>query len=269
MSRLAETFSELERRGSCAYIPYICAGDPDLNFTAELVRTLDKSGADIFEIGLPFSDPIADGPVIQAAMKRSLAAGFRTKKVFELISDLRKSSVSKPFVVMSYFNPIFKYGVERFCESLSSSGGDALLVVDLPPEESQCLRDHCRNAGLDIIRLITPTTEESRLDYLLSDASGYVYAVSVAGTTGQRDNVHSNVPSLIEKIRGKTDLPIAIGFGISRPEHVRLAVSMGSSGVIEGSQLASMYSEDLDDRDRALRNISEHAESMKSSTKSK
>ncbi len=266
MSRLADAFSSLEHQGSCAYIPYICAGDPDLKFTAELVRTLDKNGADIFEIGLPFSDPIADGPVIQAAMKRSLVAGFRTEKVFELISDLRKSSVSKPIVVMSYFNPIFKYGVKRFCENLSSSGGDALLVVDLPPEESQCLRNHCRDTGLDIIRLVTPTTEESRLDYLLSDASGYVYAVSVAGTTGQRDNVHSNVPSLIQKIRGKTSLPIAIGFGISCPEHVRSAVSMGSSGVIEGSQLISIYSANLDDRNHALINVAEHARSMKSST---
>ena len=266
MSRISETFKSLAAKRSGAYIPYVCAGDPDPEFTSEMVRRLCSSGADILELGLPFSDPIADGPTVQGAMSRSLSAGFKVRDVFDLLSSLRSSGTDQPVVLMTYYNPVLRIGVESFCRQLAKAGGDAVLVVDLPLEESADLDEAAEKNGLDVIRLIAPTTTDLRMDLLLSRASGFAYVVSVAGVTGARDNLPEQAVPLLMRATAKSKLPVVLGFGISRPSHVREALSAGASGVVEGSGLISVYSSLLDKRDVALDRIEEHAKGMKKAT---
>jgi len=264
LSEISATFTALN--GRPAYIPYICAGDPDKEFSLSLAKRLCDSGADILEIGIPFSDPIADGPVIQEAMQRSLKSGFHVGDVFRLIERLRSQSVPQPVVAMTYYNPILKMGPDKFCRSLSECGGDALLVVDLPPEESSSLLGMARDNELDMIRLVAPSTTDDRLEYILSEASGFVYVVSVAGTTGERESLPESAISLIHRVSGKSRLPVALGFGISMPEHVRQAISAGASAVVEGSKLITLYSGHLDDRKKALESVERHAREMMASS---
>jgi tryptophan synthase alpha chain len=263
MSRIREVFQSLDGV-SCAYIPYVCAGDPSSDFTVRLVRALCESGADLVELGLPFSDPIADGPTIQGAMMRSLNAGFRVNDIFRIISDLRRAGVDQPIVLMTYSNPVMRMGWDRFCEKLSSAGADGILVVDLPPEESAELEAASGKNSLDVIRLVAPSTSEERLDEILARSTGYVYAVSVSGVTGARSSVNEAGLGLVMRAASRKVIPVALGFGVSRPEHVRMAVSAGASGVIEGSALISAYSQLLPDEDAALSRVAEHVREMKS-----
>ena len=266
MSRISGIFSssQPERRG--AYIPYVCAGDPNIEFSLGLVKALGKGGADILEIGLPFSDPIADGPAIQKAMQRSLSSGFKTGQIFDLISSIRNVGMSQPIVVMSYFNPILQAGTENFCNKLRDAGGDGLLIVDLPPEESGEIDSHAKKCGLDVIRLVAPSTDDVRLDYILQKSSGFVYAVSSSGVTGVRNMLPSSAIRLLQRIGSRSRLPAALGFGISQPEHMRAAVNAGAAAVVEGSKLVSIYSEFLDDVQFAAREIERHATEMKAAT---
>lgn len=266
MNRILSTFESLAEKKSGAYVPYICAGDPDNDFTIELAHRLCKAGADVLEIGLPFSDPLADGPAIQEAMGRSLARGFKVAQVFELISILRDEGVDQAIVLMTYFNPVLKFGIADFCERLSDAGGDGILVVDLPIEESEELENAARSSNLDIIRLITPTTTDARLDMILSKASGFVYIVSVAGVTGARDTLANSAAHLMKMVSARTKLPSVIGFGISNPEHVKQALAAGASGVVEGSALISKYSTLLESRQDALEIVEKHAREMKGAT---
>jgi len=266
VSRISETFRSLEAKASGAYIPYVCAGDPDCDFTLAQIERLAKAGADIFEIGLPFSDPVADGPVIQGAMNRSLSSGFRTKKLFDLVSSSRMRGVDQPVVVMTYYNPLLRFGVGSFCKKFAEAGGDGLLVVDLPPEESKELDSMAKAHGLDVVRLVAPSTSDSRIDFIVSRASGFVYAVSVAGTTGARDQLPTSAEKLLGRVTARSNIPVVLGFGVSSPNHVRAALSMGASGVVEGSKLISTYSDSLNDRDKALDLIERHAKEMKAAT---
>lgn len=266
MSSIQEVFRSLDGR-ACAYIPYVCAGDPTSGFTVRLVRALCESGADMIELGLPFSDPIADGPTIQEAMMRSLSSGFRVSDVFEIVSALRKEGIHQPVILMTYSNPVFRMGVSNFCERLSSAGGDGILVVDLPPEESSELEEAARANGLDMIRLVAPSTNEERLDEILTRSSGYVYAVSVSGVTGARSSMHEAGLELVRRASARRVIPVALGFGISRPEHVLKAIAAGASGVIEGSALISLYSRLLHDERAALSAVTEHVKEMKSATR--
>ena len=268
MSRIADVFARLRTERSGALIPYICAGDPDPTFTGQLMRRLSQAGADIIELGIPFSDPVADGPVIQRAMARSLSSGFKPKDAFGLISSAREDGVDQPIVVMTYFNPILRMGIEKFCSSLRDAGGDGVLVVDLPPEESTELDRFSRSNGLDIIRLVAPSTNDERIGFILKSSSGFVYAVSVAGTTGVRESIPPSATDLIHRVKRQTDLPVALGFGISKPSHVREALRVGADAVVEGSKLVSIYSEAIPDRRRALESVASHALEMKSATRS-
>jgi tryptophan synthase alpha chain len=265
VSRIGETFENLRREGSAGYIPYVCMGDPTKTFTKDLVRTLCASGADIVELGLPFSDPVADGPTIQQAMDRSLSHGFRTADTFTMIRALRDEAIQQPFVVMTYYNPILQYGVERFCRDLTKAGGDGILVVDLPLEESQVLDACAHKEGLDTIRLATPNTTSERLGEILSGASGFVYAVSVSGVTGARSSLPSSAKTLIKKVRRASDIPVALGFGISRPDQVEEAVRAGASAVVEGSALINIYAPGGAPNNRSLTQMAKHARKMKKS----
>ena len=266
MSSLERAFETLRSKGDGALVAYVCAGDPDIPFTVDQVRTLAGSGADIIELGIPFSDPVADGPVIQGAMNRSLSAGFTTANVFEIAQSIRGLGISSPLVVMTYYNPVLQFGVEEFCRRSSQNGIDGLLVVDLPPEESQEMDDFASANGLHIIRLVAPSTADARIDEIVSRSSGFVYAVSTAGTTGARTDLPSSAGPLISRITSRTRLPVALGFGISTPAHVRAALSLGASGVVEGSRLISIYAPSLPDRPRALEALRRHSLEMKDAT---
>jgi len=266
MSRISKTFDDLKKKGSAAYIPYVCAGDPDYESSLRLAKTLCESGADILELGLPFSDPIADGPVIQGAMMRSLSSGFRVNKLFEMIASLRNSGIDNPIIVMTYVNPIIRIGVEKFCTKLSESGADGLLVVDLPIEESAELDSMLHERHLDSIRLIAPNTRDSRIDTMISKTSGFVYAVSVSGITGSRDRLPESALSFVKRVVARTNNPIALGFGISNPTHVKEAVKAGASAVVEGSRLISIYQEDAKSEDERLKRIGKHVREMKAAT---
>jgi len=257
----------LRRSGSGAFIPYVCAGDPDKAFTVELVEALLRAGADVVELGLPFSDPVADGPVIQKSMQRSLSGGFKTTDIIDTISTLRSRGMTQPIIVMTYYNPVLKCGVDSFCERLAEAGADGLLVVDLPLEESEELEAVARDHDLDIIHLVAPSTSDSRIDLILSRSSGFVYAVSVSGTTGARDVLPKSAEVLLKRVVQKSPLPVALGFGISGPQQVRSALEAGASGVVVGSKLVSVYSDGSGARSEALAKVERFAEGMKAATR--
>lgn len=266
MSALGHTFDALLGRGDGALIAYVCAGDPDTDFTVELIKRLSDAGADVIELGLPFSDPVADGPVIQAAMNRALSGGFSTEHLFQIARSVRALGVDRPLVVMTYFNPILQYGPKGFCRAAAEAGIDGLLVVDLPPEESAETDRIASSHGIDMIRLVAPSTTDARLESILSSASGFVYAVSAAGTTGARAELAASADPLLERTTSRTRLPVALGFGISTPSHVRAALSAGAAGVVEGSRLIETYSALLPDRADALDAVARHAREMKLAT---
>lgn len=236
MSAISETFKELNQRREAALIAYITVGDPSLKHTPRLASALIEGGADIVELGIPFSDPIADGPTIQEAVKRSLNSG--TKPIDALnIGQKIKEKHDTPLVLMTYYNPIFRVGLNRFLTSARKSGISGIIVPDLPVEESADYKKECVAAGLDTIFLASPSTDQQRLKEILSQTSGYLYLISLYGVTGARANLPHSALDLVKKYSyslGGT-IPLAVGFGISQPEHVQALVHAGANGVIVGS----------------------------------
>jgi tryptophan synthase alpha chain len=269
MSRIQATFDALAKSGDAAYIPYVCCGDRGTAFTSELISRLATAGADVIELGLPFSDPLADGPTIQAAMVRSLSSGFKVSAVFDVISQVRAKGVPTPIVVMTYYNPVLKMGLEEFCAKLQDSGADGVLPVDLPIEESEELERAAATHGLDVIRLISPTTNDERMKKILGSARGFVYAVSVSGVTGRRDSLPHSATVLLRRATESSTLPVVLGFGISNPEQVRQAVSAGASGVVEGSALIDIYARMDGTEEELLASVEKHARDMKGATRAK
>jgi len=267
VTSISEVFAKLRGSNEGAYIPYICAGDPDIGFSLSLMEALSDAGADIFELGIPFSDPIADGPMIQGAMQRAIKGGFRTSHLFELISKARAAGLYQPMVVMTYYNSIMQTGVVKFCKKLRESGGNGILVVDLLPEDSAELDAAAEENGLDIIRLIATSTSEERLGMILSKASGFAYVVSVAGTTGIRKEIPKSAFEMIERISRRSEVPLALGFGISSPGDVRSAIKAGASAAVEGSKLISIYSGLLDDTAKAIDEVRKHSAEMKAASR--
>ncbi len=218
MSRISDVFAGLSKGGEGAYIPYICAGDPDKDFTVSLAGELLKAGADMIELGIPFSDPVADGPVIQGAMSRSLEGGFKVPGTFEIVEAIRRKGFEQPIVLMTYSNPVLRMGLDRFCANASKSGADAVLLVDMPLEESSQLDAQAGKRGLDVIRMVAPSTTDERLAEIVSRGSGFVYAVSDSGVTGARASISESAKSLLSRAVRVSDLPVVLGFGISAPE---------------------------------------------------
>jgi tryptophan synthase alpha chain len=241
MNRIVEKFAALKRAGKKAFIVYIGAGDPNLDATRELALAFDKAGVDILELGVPFSDPLADGLVNQLAAQRGLESGTTPPKLLETIVAVRKQS-QIPIVLYIYFNLIHKVGLEKFIADAARAGVDGLLILDLPPEESDNYEALMKKSGLCHIYLVAPTTTEERMEFIVKRGSGFIYYISREGVTGMQTQVATNLASQVAKIRAHTDLPIAVGFGISNPEQAKLVAS-AADGCVVGSAIVNQIAE--------------------------
>ena len=257
-------FRELRARNEAALIPYVVAGDPNLDATAALVREFAARGADIIELGVPFSDPMADGPANQRASQRGLKSGASLTAILAMVSELRKET-EIPFILFGYFNPIFHYGCERLCADAARAGVDALLVVDLPPDEAAELKTPARANGLDLIFLLAPTTPIERARKVVSTASGFIYYVSVTGVTGARSVLASDLEEQVTNLRSVTDLPIGVGFGISTPEQAG-QVARFADAVVVGSAISLLIEANAQSPDLVTR-VGELVGSMKRAMK--
>jgi len=247
MGRIGDKFESLRERKEKALIVYLTAGDPSLAVTKKLILGLEKSGADILEIGVPFSDPTADGPVIQEASQRSLKAGTTLQRVLDLVADIRRAS-QIPIVLFGYYNPIFAYGTKKFAQAAKKAGVDGILVVDLPREEAKELRKYTDAVDIDFISLVAPTTGMERLRQIAVDATGFLYYISITGVTGTTAPKIDNIKSEVEKIRKITRLPLAVGFGISKPQQAS-EIARFADGVIIGSAIVRLIDENKENID--------------------
>ncbi|HLI98357.1 MAG TPA: tryptophan synthase subunit alpha [Bradyrhizobium sp.] len=249
-TRIDARFAQLKQEGRAAFVTFLMAGDPDLATSLEIIKALPKAGADVIEIGMPFTDPMADGPSIQAAGLRALHAGTTLKKTLAMVGDFRRQDDTTPLVLMGYYNPIYIYGVDRFLADAKSAGVDGLIVVDLPPEEDSELCVPAMKAGLNFIRLATPTTDDKRLPAVLANTSGFVYYVSVTGITGSASADSSAVGEAVARIKRHTELPVCVGFGIRTPDAAR-AIANHADGAVVGSALVDVLRGSLDSNGKA------------------
>jgi tryptophan synthase alpha chain len=245
-TRIDARFAELKQEGRSAFVTFLMAGDPDPLTSLNIIKALPKAGADIIEIGMPFTDPMADGPSIQAAGLRALKGGMTLKKTLEMVRGFRKDDNTTPLVLMGYYNPIYIYGVDKFLADAKTAGVDGLIIVDLPPEEDEELCLPALEAGLNFIRLATPTTDDKRLPAVLKNTSGFVYYVSITGITGAATPEPAQVKAAVARIKRHTQLPVAVGFGVKTGEHER-AIAAGADGVVVGSVLVDAVKDSLAD----------------------
>lgn len=238
MTRIDDTFARLNAQDKKAFVAYVMAGDPDFDTSLEIVRGLPAAGVDIIELGLPFTDPMADGPTIQLAGQRALEQGMTLERTLELARTFRETDNTTPIVLMGYYNPIYNRGVETFLNDAKAAGIDGLIVVDLPPEEDDELCIPAQNAGLNFIRLATPTTDNKRLPKVLQNTSGFVYYVSITGITGAAEAQAGDVGPEVARIKSQTDLPVIVGFGIKTPERAQEIASI-ADGAVVGSAIVS------------------------------
>jgi tryptophan synthase alpha chain len=249
-TRIDHRFTELKTAGRAALVTFLTAGDPDPETSLAILRALPAAGADVVELGMPFTDPMADGPAIQMSSQRALKAGQTLKKTLEMVRSFRNADNSTPIVLMGYYNPIYIYGVERFLADAKSAGVDGLIVVDLPPEEDEELCLPALAAGLNFIRLATPTTDDKRLPAVLANTSGFVYYVSITGITGAATPDPGKVTGAVARIKRHTKLPVAVGFGVRTAEQAA-AIASGADGVVVGSALVSALKASLDRDEKA------------------
>jgi tryptophan synthase alpha chain len=249
-TRIDRRFAALKKDGRAALVTFLTAGDPDPETSLAILRALPAAGADVIELGMPFTDPMADGPAIQAAGLRALRAGQTLSKTLAMVRAFRAGDDATPIVLMGYYNPIYIYGVDRFLVDAKAVGVDGLIVVDLPPEEDDELCLPALKAGLSFIRLATPTTDDRRLPAVLANTSGFVYYVSITGITGAATPEPSQVNAAVARIKRHTKLPVAVGFGVRTAEHAR-AIAAGADGVVVGSALVSALKDSLDKDNKA------------------
>ena len=240
--RIARRFAGLKSAQRGGLVTFVTAGDPDADASLKLIKSLPGAGADLIEIGMPFSDPMADGPAIQASSLRALHAGMTLRKTLDLVRAFRAGDAETPIVLMGYYNPIYQYGVDRFLADFKVAGADGLIVVDLPPEADEELCLPALRAGVNFIRLATPTTDDKRLPAVLRNTSGFVYYVSITGITGTRSAADADVRAAVQRLKRHTDLPVAVGFGIKTPEQAA-AVAAVADAVVVGSALVSRIAE--------------------------
>lgn len=245
MSRIERRFAKLRAEGRAGLVTFVTAGDPNLDVSAEILRGLPAAGADLIELGMPFSDPMADGPSIQAASYRALHAGTTLHKVVAMAADFRKSDSDTPLILMGYFNPIYSYGMEQFARDAVAAGVDGVIIVDLPPEVDAEFREPASKVGLQVIRLATPTTDAERLPRVLDGAGGFLYYVAVAGVTGTKRAAIGDIAAAVARLKGSTTLPIAVGFGIRDPESAA-AVAQHADASVVGSAIVDKIADGLD-----------------------
>jgi tryptophan synthase alpha chain len=261
MSRIADTFAHVRERATPGLVTYVTAGDPDLTRTPAILEALDRAGADVLEVGVPFSDPLADGPVIQRATERALAVGTTLAGVLDMLADLRGRLVA-PVVLFSYANPILRFGTERFADCAASSGVDGVLVLDLPIEEAADFRNVVAARGIDTILLLSPTTTDERLRKAAGLGTGFLYAISRLGVTGARETIAAGAKEMVQRIRAASSLPVALGFGVSRPEHVR-EIGQWADAAVVGSALVSVIAQAGTSQDLVTR-VEEYVRWLKS-----
>jgi tryptophan synthase alpha chain len=249
-TRIARRFASLKAAGRAGLITYLSCGDPDAETFARILAGLPKAGADLIEVGVPFSDPMADGPAIQAAGLRALKAGMTLPRTLEIVRAFRQADAETPIVLMGYYNPIYRYGAERFCADAKSAGVDGLITVDLPPEEDEELHAPARAAGIDLVSLTAPTSDDKRLPVVLRRATGFVYHVSIAGITGTKSANVADVARAVARIRRHTPLPVAVGFGIKTPEQAAEVARVADAAVV-GTALVQRVAASLDEKNRA------------------
>jgi tryptophan synthase alpha chain len=250
VSRIEKRFAALKAEGRAGLVTYLTAGDPDIETSTRLFEGVAAAGADLIEIGMPFSDPMADGPVIQAAGLRALRSGMTLRKTLALVKHLRARDPDTPYVLMGYYNPIYRYGAEVFCRDAAAAGVDGLIIVDLPPEEDPELADPARAAGLDLVRLATPTSDDHRLPKVLQRAHGFLYYVAIAGITGTRSADAGAVRDAVARLRKFTSLPVAVGFGIKTPEQAA-EVAKDADAAVVGTALVDCLARNLDPAGKA------------------
>jgi tryptophan synthase alpha chain len=260
-SRIGEVFARIRRDGETGLVTFVTAGDPDLERSASILEALDRAGADVLEVGVPFSDPLADGPVIQRASERALAAGSSLRAALELVETVRPV-ISAPVVIFSYVNPLLHMGLEAFALRAASAGVDGVLALDLPIEEAEEFRDMLARRGVDTIFLLSPTTTDERIRRAATLGRGFLYGISRLGVTGVRDRVAAGAEALARRIRSQTKLPLALGFGISRPEHVAQVGAYADAAVV-GSALVSVVAE-ANQSPRLIERVEEYVRSLKS-----
>jgi tryptophan synthase alpha chain len=261
MTSVSECFKSLRDRQQCAFIPFITAGDPDLETTAKALRVLDDRGADLIELGVPYSDPLADGPVIQAAATRALQRGTRLEQVLEMVREV-SPQIKAPIILFTYYNPILKRGLSAFFTSAAKAGVRGLVVPDLPLEESEKVLEVADKQGIEVILLVAPTSPVERREAIARQSRGFIYLVSVTGVTGMRSGLQSRVEELLEQMHQMTDKPIGVGFGISSPEMARQVKAWGADGVIVGSAFVKRLADGTPEEGLAA--IAEFAEALKS-----
>ena len=265
MTSISQKFETLRAKNQCALIPFITAGDPDLETTAEALKVLDASGADFIELGVPYSDPLADGPVIQAAATRALSKGVRLVDVLEMTQSLTKT-LRSPIILFTYYNPILNLGIEQFLNLAADSGIKGLVIPDLPLEESSYLIEKAEAVGIEVILLVTPTSSKERIKAIASQSRGFIYLVSVTGVTGMRSQIQTRVKDVLSEIRQVTDKPVGIGFGISGPEQASQMKEWGADAVIVGSAFVQKLAQTSPFN--ALRDIKDFCTTLKSSISS-
>ena len=249
-TRLDNTFKQLGERNSKAFVAFVSAGDPDPVTSLKIMHGLPTAGADIIELGMPFTDPMADGPSIQASSQRALKAGMTLKGTLDMVRQFRTDNDETPIVLMGYYNPVYIYGVDAFIHDAKQAGVDGLIIVDLPPEEDEELCIPALNAGLNFIRLATPTTDDARLPEVLANTSGFVYYVSITGITGSASPERNVVEEAVARVKRHTDLPVAVGFGIRTAEQAE-AIASVADGAVVGSALVDVIAESLDSHGRS------------------
>lgn len=260
MPKISDSFQSLRQNSKCALIPFITAGDPDLATTAKALKILDRSGADMIELGVPYSDPLADGPTIQAAATRALQRGVKLDDVLGLVKDVIPE-IKAPIILFTYYNPILNRGIEPFLKQIAAAGVQGLVVPDLPLEEAESLIKPAAEIGIEVILLVAPTSPKDRITAIAKQSQGFIYLVSVTGVTGIRQEVASRVPELLQQMRAVTDKPIGVGFGISAPQQAKQVKEWGADAVIVGSAFVKRLAEGTPDEGLAA--IGEFCQSLK------
>jgi tryptophan synthase alpha chain len=257
MSRISEMFGRARTEGRVAFMPFMTVGYPDLETSYQLMRAMVDAGADGLELGIPFSDPLADGPTIQKSSYQALRGGTKPADAIDIVTRLRKAGVAVPLILMGYFNTFLAQGEERFISDAARAGADGLIISDLPPEESDETLASCRKHGLDLIFLVAPTSDDARIDEVLRRASGFIYCVGVVGVTGAREALAEELPGFVRRLRAKTDLPLAVGFGISKRAHVEALAALADAAIVASALIDVVESSPREERVKRVRDYVE------------